>query len=163
MLVHGLKETHYADVSRIYQEGIATGNATFETEAPAWEKWDGAHLQHSRFVATEGSEILGWAALSAVSGRCVYAGVAEVSVYVAAAYRGMGLGEKLLRELILSSEANQIWTLQAAIFSENEASIKLHQAGGFRLLGRREKIGKMKGVWRDTLVLERRSQTVGTN
>lgn len=163
MPIERLLEIHYPTVSLIYLEGIATGNATFETEAPTWEKWDLAHTKHSRFIAVDNGEIVGWAALSAVSGRCVYAGVAEVSVYVGASHRGRGVGNRLLEQLIKSSEENQIWTLQAGIFPENEASLHLHQKHGFRLFGRREKIGKMKDTWRDTVLLERRSKKVGIN
>lgn len=144
-------------------QGIATGNATFETQAPAWDAWDAGHLAHSRLVATEAAgSVLGWAALSPVSGRCVYGGVAEVSVYVADAARGQGLGRQLLVALVASSEKNGIWTLQAGIFPENTASLHLHETQGFRVLGRRERIGKLAGVWRDTILLERRSAVVGT-
>ena len=163
MTIQSLTEIHYPAVRRIYLEGIATGNATFETEAPSWEKWDQSHLQHSRFVALEGEEVLGWAALSPVSSRRVYIGVAEVSVYIAPGHRGKGVGKRLLQDLIASSEANGIWTLQAGIFPENEASVMLHQKFGFRILGRRERIGKIKDVWRDTVQLERRSKVVGIN
>jgi phosphinothricin acetyltransferase len=161
MKIQLLKEIHYPDVRRIYLEGIATGNATFETEAPTWEMWNGKHLEHSRLIAVDGEEVLGWAALSPVSARTVYNGVAEVSVYVAAKHRGKGVGKKLLQELIASSEANSIWTLQAGIFPENEKSVRLHQDCGFRIFGRRERIGKMNGAWRDTVLLERRSEVVG--
>lgn len=157
MQIQPLLEIHYPAVKTIYLEGIATGNATFETEAPTWEKWNHGHLQHSRFVALEGNEVIGWAALSPVSTRNVYSGVAEVSVYISDRHRGRGVGKKLLQELISSSEAKNIWTLQAGIFPENEASVSLHQKLGFRMIGRREKIGKMNGVWRDTVQLERRS------
>lgn len=161
MIVEALTKLHYKELKRIYLEGIATGNATFETEAPTWEKWDVTHLPHSRFVISDEKMILGWAALSAVSGRCVYTGVAEVSVYVGADYRGKGIGKKLLEALIVSSEKNDIWTLQAGIFPENEASLALHQKQGFRIFGRREKIGKLKNTWRDTVLLERRSKVTG--
>jgi L-amino acid N-acyltransferase YncA len=154
---------HWDAVKRIYEEGIATGNATFQTTAPSWEEWNKDHLQHSRFVAVDNHEILGWAALTPVSGRCVYAGVAEVSVYVATAVRGKGVGKALLGSLINASEQSNLWTLQAGIFPENTASIKLHEANGFRVIGTREKIGKMHGVWRDTVLLERRSSVVGNN
>ena len=150
-------------VKVIYEEGIATGNATFQQSAPTWEEWDNSHLAHSRLVAKDGDNIVGWAALTPVSGRCVYAGVAEVSVYVSDKARGNGLGKRLLQKLIEESEANGIWTLQAGIFPENIPSIKLHEACGFRIFGKRERIGKMNGVWRDNLVLERRSKTVGIN
>lgn len=152
---------HWEAVRSIYEEGIKTGNATFEVSAPGWEEWNGAHLAHSRIVALEGEEVAGWAALTAVSGRCVYAGVGEVSVYVAEKFRGQKIGNLLLRELIHQSESNNIWTLQAGIFPENIGSIKIHEANGFRTLGYREKIGQMNGVWRDTVLMERRSSVVG--
>ncbi|WP_460561270.1 GNAT family N-acetyltransferase [Ferruginibacter profundus] len=152
---------HWPSVKKIYEEGIATGNATFQATAPEWEEWDTSHVKNSRLVAVENNEVLGWAALTAVSGRCVYAGVAEVSVYVAAAARGNGMGKKLLTALIEQSEKNNFWTLQAGIFPENESSIKIHEDCGFRIIGRREKIGKMGNSWRDTLLLERRSTITG--
>jgi L-amino acid N-acyltransferase YncA len=148
-------------VREIYLEGIATGNATFELTAPAWEEWDAGHLKRTRLVARDGDGVVGWAALSPVSGRCVYGGVAEVSVYVASDGRGKGIGRSLLDALIYASEQNGIWTLQAGIFPENEASIRLHLNCGFREVGRRARIGKMNGVWRDTVLLERRSTVVG--
>jgi len=157
---------HDADgvaVLEIYRQGLMTGNATFETTVPTWEDWNRGHLKHSRLVARDGSSILGWAALSPVSGRCVYGGVAEVSVYVGESGRGKGVGTALLVGLIASSEREGIWTLQAGIFPENEASIKLHLNHNFREVGRRERIGKMNGVWRDTVLLERRSEVVGMN
>ncbi len=148
-------------VKQIYEEGIATGNATFQQKAPDWEEWNNGHLGHSRIIAKEDGIILGWAALTPVSGRCVYAGVAEVSVYVSDKARGKGLGKQLLQKLIEESEANNIWTLQAGIFPENIASIKIHEACGFRILGTREKIGQMNGKWRDTILMERRSKLIG--
>lgn len=148
-------------VKQIYEEGIATGNATFQQQAPNWEEWNNDHLSHSRIIAKEDGTILGWAALTGVSGRCVYAGVAEVSVYVSDKARGKGVGKKLLQKLIEESEANNIWTLQAGIFPENIASIKIHNASGFRTLGVRERIGQMNGIWRDTVLMERRSKTIG--
>ncbi|QIX60906.1 N-acetyltransferase [Hymenobacter sp. BT18] len=157
-----LTAAHWPAVRAIYEQGIATGNATFQTEAPSWEAWDAAHHQHSRLVALGAEdEVLGWAALTPVSGRCVYAGVAEVSVYIATAAQGKGVGRQLLQALVTESEHNGIWTLQAGIFPENEPSIRLHQAAGFRLIGQRERIGQMRGVWRNTALLERRSTTVG--
>jgi phosphinothricin acetyltransferase len=155
-----LKE-HYPDVKRIYLEGIATGQATFQMEAPGWEEWDAAHVKHSRIVSLDNGTIAGWAALTPVSGRCVYAGVGEVSVYVGKAFRGKGIGSILLKELILKSETNGIWTLQAGIFPENTVSIQLHKNCGFRIIGIRERIGQMNGVWRDTVLLERRSKVTG--
>jgi L-amino acid N-acyltransferase YncA len=152
---------HWEAVKTIYEEGIATGNATFQTAAPGWQEWDDAHLKSCRIIATENNEVLGWAALSPVSGRCVYAGVAEVSVYVAANARGKNIGSLLIKELISQSEQNGIWTLQSGIFPENKASISIHEKNGFRIMGYRERIGKMSNVWRDNLILERRSNTVG--
>ena len=150
----------------IYRQGIATGNATFEQEAPAWAVWDRSHLPTPRLAAraaarAEGGALLGWAALSPVSSRCVYAGVAEVSVYVAASARGRGVGRALLAALVAASEAAGIWTLQAGIFPENTASVALHHRCGFRTVGRRERLGEMNGVWRDVLLLERRSAVAG--
>ena len=161
-----MQPKHWQDVSRIYAEGIATGNATFQKDLPSWEEWDSSHLQNCRFIATnviantEGV-IIGWAALTPVSGRCVYAGVAEVSVYVTPQYCGQGIGKMLMQQLIEASEGDGLWTLQAGIFPENTGSLRLHQSVGFRQIGRRERIGKMDGVWRDTLLLERRSEKVG--
>lgn len=162
MIIIGLSDTHYPDVARIYLEGIATGQATFQTEAYSWEDWDKSHLRHSRIIAKDNDSIAGWAALSAVSSRCVYSGVAEVGIYIGQQYRGKGVGNLLLKELIKRSEENEIWTLQAGIFPENLASIGLHEKNGFRMVGRREKIGKMKGTWRDTILMERRSKIIGT-
>ena len=150
-------------VRAIYLEGIATGAATFETEAPSWEEWDAAHLSFARLVARAGDHVSGWAALSPVSRRKAYAGVAEVSVYVAADSRGKGVGRALLDRLIQESEQNGIWTLQAAVFPENAATLALHQRCGFREIGRRERISTLNGSWRDTILLERRSRTVGVD
>ena len=147
----------------IYLEGIATGLATFETEAPSWETWDAAHLSFGRVVARRTGEVLGWAALSPVSQRKAYAGVAEVSVYVAESSRGKGVGRALLDQLIRDSEQNGIWTLQAAVFPENAATMAVHKRCGFREVGRRERISKLNGNWRDTILLERRSKTVGAD
>ncbi|MFY9691531.1 MAG: N-acetyltransferase family protein [Candidatus Acidiferrales bacterium] len=148
-------------VRAIYLEGIATGNATFEKSAPEWAAWDAAHLKTCRFVARAGVGVLGWAALSPVSGRCVYSGVAEISVYVAERARGRGIGARLLAALVEASEGEGIWTLQAGIFPENSASIALHERAGFRVIGKREKLGSMDGRWRDVALLERRSKVVG--
>jgi len=156
-----LSASDWGSVRAIYLEGIQTGHATFETEAPGWESWDSTHLKIARIVARESSEVLGWAALSSVSQRRVYAGVAEVSVYVAARARGRGIGRRLLTELISEAERSGIWTLQAGIFPENESSIALHEACGFRKVGRRERIGKLGDVWRDVILMERRSLVVG--
>ncbi len=152
---------HWEAVKTIYEEGIATGNATFQTAAPSWQEWDNAHVKTCRIIATENNEVLGWAALTAVSSRCVYAGVAEVSVYVAANARGKNIGSLLLQALINESEQNGIWTLQSGIFPENKASISMHEKNGFRIIGYRERIGKMGNIWRDNISLERRSNKIG--
>jgi L-amino acid N-acyltransferase YncA len=149
-------------VLAIYQAGIDTGNATFEAAAPDWVEFDRGHLAEHRLVAVSPTgEIVGWAALSPVSDRCVYAGVVEHSVYVHPASRGRGVGGLLLRALIESTEAAGIWTLQSGIFPENEASLALHERAGFRVVGRRERLGRHGGRWRDVLLLERRSSRVG--
>lgn len=148
-------------VRDIYVAGIATGHATFESEAPSWNEWDQTHLATPRLVARDGPNVTGWAALAPVSGRCVYGGVAEVSVYVDPGSRGQGLGRALLTALIEASEREGIWTLEAGIFPENVASIAVHKRCGFREVGTREKLGKLRGVWRDVLLLERRSDIVG--
>src|SRR5258708_18891190 len=147
-------------VREIYLEGIVTGKATVETEVRSWEVWDASHSPFARLVGRKGEAAVGWAALSPVSSRQAYAGVAEVSVYVAESQRGCGLGRQLLEALIGESEANGIWSLQAVMFPENAASAALHQRCGFREVGRRERIGKLGGVWRDTILLERRSQEI---
>jgi L-amino acid N-acyltransferase YncA len=152
---------HWEAVRRIYAQGIATDQATFETEVPTWEAWDAAHLGSCRLVAVEGAEVVGWAALSPVSERCVYGGVAEVSVYVGDDHRGRGIGSCLLRRLVDESEAHGIWTLQAGIFPENTASVHLHKKHGFREVGVRKRLGKLAGSWRDVLLMERRSTVVG--
>ena len=144
-------------VREIYLEGIATRQATFETQAPSWEAWDASHSPFARLVAREDETVFGWAALSPVSMRQTYAGVAEVSVYVAQSQRGAGLGRQLLEALIAESEDNGIWSLQAVMFPENAGSVALHRRCGFREVGRRERIAKLDGVWRDTILLERRS------
>jgi L-amino acid N-acyltransferase YncA len=156
-----LQKEHWPRVRAIYQEGIATGQATFLPAAPEWEEWDEGHLAHSRIVALSGGDVTGWAALSPVSRRPHYEGVAEVSVYVSEAARGKKIGSALLSELIRQSEANGIWTLQSSIFPENLASVRLHEQHGFRLMGRRERIARHNGVWRDTIIMERRSKIVG--
>lgn len=150
-------------VRAIYLEGIATGEATFETEAPSWKEWDAAHISFARLVARAGDKVSGWSALTPVSRRKAYAGVAEVSVYVAAPRRGQGVGGALLERLIQESEQNGIWTLQAAVFPENAATLALHKRCGFREIGRRERISKLNGNWRDTILLERRSEIVGVS
>jgi phosphinothricin acetyltransferase len=167
MNIELLQPQDWPQIAAIYQQGIDTGNATFETHPPAtWEEWIKSKLPTCCLGAWQGEMLLGWSALSPVSNRCVYAGVAEVSVYVAEIARGMGAGSKLLQALIEHSEAEGIWTLQAGIFPENEASVQIHVKHGFRLVGRRNKLGKMSfgplaGQWRDVLLLERRSTVVG--
>jgi L-amino acid N-acyltransferase YncA len=158
--IDAMKTADWPTVRVIYAEGLATGQATFETTLPTWPEWDEQHLQSPRLVMRSGAEVAGWTALSPVSGRCVYGGVAEVSIYVAKAYRGQGLGMALLQELIKRSETAGIWTLQAGIFPENEASMGLHLANGFRLVGVRERLGQLNGVWRDVALLERRSSVI---
>lgn len=160
--IERLEAEHWPDVQRIHREGIDTGEATFEMEPPAdWETFSEAHLRFGRLVAVSGNRVLGWAALTPVSDRCVYAGVAEVSIYVGGAERGRGVGAHLMRALIAEAETNGIWTLQAGIFPENEGSLSLHDRFGFRVVGRRERLGKLRGRWRDVLLLERRSLEVG--
>jgi len=160
-VIRSLLPSDWPVVRTIYEEGIATGDATFQTEAPAWEAWDAGHLPTCRLVFVNGVAVAGWAALSAVSSRCVYAGVAEVSVYVAAGQRGAGVGRQLLQALVAASEQDGIWTLQAGIFPENLGSLALHRRCGFRIVGSREKLGQMNGRWRDVLLLERRSAVAG--
>jgi phosphinothricin acetyltransferase len=150
-------------VRKIYLEGIASGHATFESEAPSWAEWDSNHHQFARLILKSNEEIIGWAALSRVSRRKVYEGVAEVSVYISSKARGQGFGLTLLESLIEESERHDIWTLQASIFPENIVSLRLHHRCGFREVGRRERIAKLNGVWRDTVLMERRSIRVGTN
>lgn len=162
MRIVTMEANDWEAVARIYGEGIATGEATFETAVPAWAAWDESHLPDGRLVAqNEAGEVIGWAALSPVSGRCVYSGVAEVSVYVAAEARGQGVGFRLLSALVAEAEGQGIWTLQAGIFPENEASVAIHQKCGFRIVGRRERLAQQYGRWRDVLFLERRSAVVG--
>lgn len=160
MLIRELTQQDWSLVKEIYLAGLATGNASFETQAPEWEAWDSNHLKHSRLVVEDESKVIGWAALSPVSGRCVYGGVAEVSIYVAEAGRGKGTGTRLLNALTDSSERHAIWTIQSGIFQENEPSIKLHEKCGFRVIGYREKIGKLNGIWRNVVLMERRSRII---
>ncbi len=160
--IEKLQPAHWPDVRHIYLEGIATGQATFQTDAPLWEDWDKSHLPHLRYVAITGNgHVAGWTALSAVSSRCVYAGVAEVSIYVGEAFRGQKVGQTLLQYLIAESEEADLWTLQASIFPENEASVKLHEKLGFRIIGYRERVAKQYGIWRNVYLLERRSKIIG--
>jgi len=157
VIIDQMRVSDWEQVRAIYLEGIRSGHSTFETEAPSWEKWDEGHLQFARLVMRDGETVLGWAALSPVSKRHVYRGVAEVTVYVSENAQGLGIGRALLEALIDESEKNGIWTLQASIFPENTASVQLHLRCGFREVGRRERIAMLNGVWRDTLLFERRA------
>jgi L-amino acid N-acyltransferase YncA len=161
-----MKPEDWHQVRSIYLEGIGTGNSTFEVDAPDWDKWDSAHLREHRVVVRQGDRILGWAALNPVSTRCVYSGVAELSLYVAAAHRGKGIGSALLKAIINSTQKAGLWTLQGGIFPENTPSLRLVRKHGFKVVGRREKIGKMiygdlAGTWRDVILVERRSIVTG--
>jgi len=155
-----LEKYHYPEVARIYQEGMDTGMATFETEVPTWEQWDKKFLPNCRMVVIADGQIIGWCALSAFSARKVYVGVAESTIYIASVHRGHGVGKFLLNALILQSEAEGYWTLQARIFANNQNSLHLHQSCGFRIVGLRERFGQRKGVWHDNILLERRSKVV---
>ena len=159
--LRSLEPNDWPAVRTIYLEGIATGVATFQTDAPMWEAWDAGHVQRCRLVAIDAGKVVGWVALSPVSSRACYAGVAEESIYVAAAARGQGVGRLLLDALVAESERAGFWTLQTGIFPENAASLALHERCGFRIVGRRERIGQLHGRWRDVLLLERRSAVVG--
>ncbi|CAA7386587.1 GNAT family N-acetyltransferase [Chryseobacterium fistulae] len=161
MEIISINKNHYPDIANIYKQGIDTGIATFETSVSTWESWNESKLLHSRFVGVDKNNVLGWVALSKVSNRCVYEGVAEVSIYVSENHRRKGVGKILMENVIKESEANGIWTLQSGMFVENEATIALHQIFGFRIIGYREKIGKLGGVWKDTVIMERRSKIIG--
>lgn len=161
MTVRPMSPADWEGVRSVYLEGIATGNATFETAAPEWERWNAGHRADCRLVACDDAGVIGFAALSAVSARPAYAGVAEVSVYVAERARGQGVGARLLQELIRASEEAGVWTLQAGIFPENAASLGLHARFGFRVVGTRQRIGRRDGLWRDVVLMERRSATIG--
>jgi L-amino acid N-acyltransferase YncA len=152
-----MEPTDWPRVRSIYAAGIAGGNATFETEPPGWDAFDDGHLSDLRLVATDGEEVIGWAAASPVSDRCAYAGVVENSVYVDPDVQGHGVGRQLLSALVAASEKAGIWTIQTGIFPENTASLALHEACGFRVVGRRERLGQLEGRWRDVILLERRS------
>lgn len=160
MEIDAMRAADWPEVRAIYLEGIATGNATFQKTVPEWEEWDAGHLAGCRLVARGEGQVAGWAALSGVSARVVYAGVAEVSVYVAARARGQGVGRMLLGALVAESERLGVWTLQAGIFPENQASRALHEWAGFRVVGVRERLGCMDGRWRDVVLMERRSGIV---
>ena len=160
-MIRKMTAKDWPQVKRIFEEGIASGHATFETKSPSYEDWDASHLAACRFVYVDDREqILGWIVLSPVSDRCVYGGVAEETVYVSERARGKGVASALFEALIPASEAEGFWTLQAGIFPENKASLKVHEKAGFRVIGRREKIGQMNGAWRDTMLLERRSSNI---
>ncbi len=159
--IHPMHPSDWACVRAIYEEGLATGLATFEVNCPSWEQWDGAHLAHSRLVATAGGQVVAWAALAPVSARDCYRGVAEFSLYVAAAWRGQGIGTRLLNALVAESERNEIWTLCANTLAANTASLRLQETCGFRVVGARERIAQLDGVWQDTVLTERRSHHVG--
>jgi len=159
--IESMTAADWPDVRRIYEEGLATGVATFETVVPSWEEWDAARLPHSRLVARRGGAVAGWVALSPVSKRACYAGVAELAIYVAASERGRGVGRALIEALVESAEWHGIWTLQAATIATNAASLALLARCGFRTVGRRERIAKRDGTWHDTILTERRSARVG--
>lgn len=159
-MVRNMLNSDSQKVLEIYRMGLETKNATFEISVPSWQEWDSKHLRHSRFVSEEDSIIAGWAALSPFSSREVYKGVAELSIYVATGFRGKKIGSALMEKLITSSELNGIWTLVSSVFPENEATLKLHAKFGFRVIGRRERIAKLDGIWRDTILLERRSTII---
>jgi phosphinothricin acetyltransferase len=155
-----LREEDWPAVRKIFEQGIATGNATFETEAPSWEAWDSSQLDGHRWVAVEGGRVVGWVAAHPVSLRPCYRGVVEHSVYVDEESWGRGIGRALLERLFESTEADGIWTIQTGVFPENEASLALHEKCGFRVVGTQERLGKLDGVWRDVVVLERRSEAI---
>jgi L-amino acid N-acyltransferase YncA len=161
MLIKEMLPEHWEAVKKIYELGIATGLATFEKEVPEWEIWDKNHLSHSRLVCIIDERVAGWVALSPASGRCVYGGVAEISVYIHPAFKGTGMGFVLLDNVISESEKNGIWTLQAGIFEDNKPSIRLHEKSGFRKVGYRENLGKLDNQWHNIILFERRSKTVG--
>lgn len=163
MEIRNMHKEDWETVSQIYKEGIDTQFATFETQVPSYLDWDSAHLKIGRVVMVEGEKVLGWGALSPVSSRCVYGGVAEVSVYIGKDSRGLGIGKLLIRQLIVESEAAEIWTLQSGIFPENLGSVALHKKMGFRYIGIRERIGKLHGIWKDNVLFERRSKVIGVN
>lgn len=160
MVIKKMHPEHWGAIKKIYELGIDTGIATFETKAPDWEEWDKNHLPHSRLLCLIDDRVAGWVAISPISSRSVYHGVAETSIYIHPSFKGMGMGIVLMEHLIPESERNGIWTLQATIFEENKASIRLHEKSGFRRVGFREKIGQLNGLWHHTLLFERRSKIV---
>lgn len=161
MTIRSMQISDWDEVAQIYAEGIQTGFATFEQQVPTYESWDKAHIESCRLVAEEGGKILGWAALSPVSSRCVYGGVGEVSVYIGEKSRGKGVGKALLTQLVKESEDAGFWTIQSGIFPENDASIALHEKVGFRFIGKRERVAKIHGIWKDNFLFEKRSNTIG--
>jgi L-amino acid N-acyltransferase YncA len=164
LTIRNMLPEDWPSVRSIYLQGICSGISTFETSVPEWEEWDKAHRKTCRFVAVSPENVvIGWAVLSQITKREAYHGVAEVSIYIHEKFRGQGVGKALLSMLIESSENEGIWTLQARIFAENEASIKLHLACGFHIVGRRERIARVNGSWHDTILLERRSSIVGVD
>jgi phosphinothricin acetyltransferase len=160
MVIDLLRTADWPAVREIYEAGIATGNATFETTAPDWPAWDAGHLADHRLVARHDGRVVGWVALAPVSDRCAYAGVAEDSIYVAPNAQGRGVGRALLDAVVASAERGGIWTVQTGIFPENQASVRLHEACGFRVVGVRERLGRFHGRWRDVVLLERRSPVI---
>ena len=160
-MIDEMRLSDWEQVRQIYLDGIATGQATFETDAPTWMEWDESHLKHSRLVAREDGRVIAWAALAPVSRRRCYAGAAELSLYVSPEHRGKGLGKSLMQAVIEASERNGIWSLSGSTFPENGASIRLQKACGFRIVGRRVRIAQHHGIWRDTVLTERRSKVVG--
>ncbi|MUP45584.1 N-acetyltransferase family protein [Gramella sp. BOM4] len=160
-MIRFIKDENAAQVLEIYGFGLQTRHATFETRVPEWKEWNEKFHTHSRLGYFENDQLHGWAAITPFSKREVYRGVAEVSIYIHPKHSGKGIGSALMAALISSSEENGIWTLFSSVFPENEATIRLHQKHGFRLLGRREKIAKLDGIWRDTLIFERRSKLTG--
>jgi phosphinothricin acetyltransferase len=159
-MIREMLETDSQSILEIYRMGLETRNATFETTIPSWQEWDSKHLSHSRFVSEENGKVTGWAALTPFSTRDVYRGVAEVSIYVARELRGKKIGSDLMKQIITSSELNGIWTLVSSVFPENEATLRLHNKFGFRIIGRRQSIAQLDGKWRDTILLERRSSMI---
>lgn len=163
-IIDKMIEEDWHEVASIYLAGIKTGKATFQSEIPTWEQWNSSHVKSCRLVARIEDKIAGWAALSPTSSRCVYAGVAEVSVYIGDEYRGVGIGKALLQKVIELSEEEGFWTLQSGIIKENHSSILLHEKCGFREIGYREKVGKMpNGIWHDVVLMEHRSKSVGVD
>ena len=160
-MIRKMTEKDSSRVLEIYKMGIETRNATFETRVPCWEDWNSGHLKHSRFVYTDNGKVLGWVALSAVSSRSAYEGVAEISIYIDTDTLGKGIGSLLMYQVITSSEEHGIWSLYSSVFPENTLTLKLHEKFNFRVIGTREKIARIDGNWRDTILLERRSSMAG--